>query len=197
MKDIWYADNRDIVKWAVLHRLAQLYGSVRILQIAYYRASVFPQIDLDGQPHDVPPEVLTHFRNIRNATGVPASVRLTVFDTLFEDRERYHNSVVQFVATFAQEKCLVFFDPDTGLEPQNNPGFEHVLDTEVRQVWDAMKSNDMLVFYQHQTNRAGQPWIDSKQIQLAQALDVDQERVLVGQGPAIARDVAFFYVEKT
>jgi hypothetical protein len=92
---------------------------------------------------------------------------------------------------------LVFFDPDTGLEPPNDPGLEHVLGAEVRQVWEYMKTNDTLAFYQHQTNRNGQPWIDPKRMQLAEALGVDEERVLVGQALKIARDVAFFYAKKT
>lgn len=197
MKDIWYSDNRDVVKWAVLHQLASLHGSVRILQIAYYRASAFLQIQLGGEPHDVPGEVLSHFRNIRNVTSIQSPVRTTVFDTLFENRTKYHDLVVRLLRTFDQEQCLVFFDPDTGLEPQNNPGFEHVLNVEVRRVWDVMKTKDMLVFYQHQTNRAGKPWIDPKRMQLAEALDLEEGRILVGQAPEIARDVAFFYVEKT
>ncbi|MFH1921052.1 MAG: hypothetical protein ABIP48_14375 [Planctomycetota bacterium] len=196
MKDIWYADNRDIVKWSVLHQLARLEGAVRILQIAYYRPSGFAHIQLDGQTHDVPDEVLDHFRNIRNITTVRSPVRTTVFDVPFENRAKYHESAIHFLLAFDQERCLVFLDPDTGLEPQNNPGLEHVLDAEARQVWDSMKTDDVLVFYQHQTNRAGQPWMDPKRIQLAEALGVDQHRVRVGYAPEIARDVAFFYMKK-
>ena len=197
MRDTWYSDNRDLVKWAVLHQLARLNDAGRILQIAYCRPSTFQQIHLDGQPHDVPSEVLRHFRDLRNVTEIESTVRTTVFDVPFENRTEYHASVTRLIRTFEQERCLVFLDPDTGLEPQNNAGLEHVLDAEVQMVWDSMKASDVLVFYQHQTNRSGQPWIGPKRLQLAEALGVDGKRVLVGKAPQIARDVVLFYVTKT
>ena len=46
MKDIWYADNRDIIKWSVLLRLAEQYKAAQILQVAYYRPSRFATIEI-------------------------------------------------------------------------------------------------------------------------------------------------------
>jgi len=37
MKDIWYADKRDLVKWSVLLKLDEINQIDRISQIAYYR----------------------------------------------------------------------------------------------------------------------------------------------------------------
>jgi hypothetical protein len=59
-----------------------------------------------------------------------------------------------------------------------------------------MKQRDVFAFYQHQTNRAGQPWVEPKRLQLAQALDVQETAVRIANGPDIAQDVVFFYVQK-
>jgi hypothetical protein len=37
VKDKWYGDNRDLVKWGVLLLLAKRYAAGRIVQVAYYR----------------------------------------------------------------------------------------------------------------------------------------------------------------
>lgn len=61
MKDRWYADNRDLVKWGVLLRLADAFEVQRIVQLAFYRSSTFGQINIDGQEQDLPAEVISHF----------------------------------------------------------------------------------------------------------------------------------------
>ena len=59
-----------------------------------------------------------------------------------------------------------------------------------------MKAGDVFAFYQHQTNRAGQPWIEPKRSQLADALVVSTEAIKIASGPAIAQDVVFFYTQR-
>jgi hypothetical protein len=198
MQDDWYADHRDVVKWSVLHHLADTNRLDRVLQIAYYRPGQIAQITMDGQQLPVPDAVRTHFRNIRNAACVPSSFRVTVFDVTFNDRAVYHQAVAHLLRAFDQERCAVFLDPDTGLEPQNNAGFQHVLDADVQRVWHSMKENDFLIFYQHQTNRAGQPWIEPKRTQLAQSIGIQNDQLLVAQGQdPRAQDVVFYYAQKT
>jgi hypothetical protein len=63
----------------------------------------------------------------------------------------------------------VFLNPDTGLEPEK-PSFEHVLESEFSVIWRALDTGDVLVFYQHQTNRNGQPWIHPKKLQFESAI---------------------------
>jgi hypothetical protein len=196
MRDTFYADKRDLIKWGILHRLAELEESDRILQIAYFRSSTFASIQLHDKIYDIPDAVLAHFRNIRNAASIHSRVRTTVFDIPFEKRTDYHDSVTNLLSTFAEEKCLVFLDPDTGLEPDGEPGYEHVLNEEANQVWLSMRANDTLAIYQHQTNRKGQPWIEPKRIQLAESLGIDEQDVFIGQAPDIARDVVLYYTKK-
>jgi hypothetical protein len=49
MRDRWYADNRDLIKWGVLLRLAGSFEPRRILQLGFYRPSEFGQLVIDGQ----------------------------------------------------------------------------------------------------------------------------------------------------
>ena len=55
----------------------------------------------------------------------------------------------------------------------------------------------MLVFYQHQTNRNGQPWIGVKKEQFERAIGQPIGSAKQARSEKIARDVVFFYAEKT
>ncbi len=170
MKDIWYADKRDLIKWGVLLRLASLFDAERILQVAYYRYSDWKQkqILINDRPFEIPQEVISHFRDIRSVSNINSK----------------------------QERCVVFLDPDTGLEPQNSPKLDHVLESEVSDIWEAMEMSDLLVLYQHQTNRNGQPWIEPKRNQLAEAIDIPTQSIKIAEGSSIAKDVVFLYAQK-
>ena len=62
MRDKWYGDKRDLIKWGVLLRLADHFDAMRILQLAYYRPSEFVgRLEIDGQECDIPGEVIAHF----------------------------------------------------------------------------------------------------------------------------------------
>jgi hypothetical protein len=196
MRDKWYSDNRDLVKWGVLVRLAEAFQSQRILQVAYFRPSVFPGLLIDGEQHALPAEVVAHFRNVRSVASMESDVRITVFDAPFEDRGAYLRALLAMLPALAHERNIVFLDPDTGLQPGGNATLEHVLDAEAKEIWDGMTSGDILALYQHQTNRNGQPWMEVKRQQFAAALNVDLARVKVAIGPEIAQDVAFYYLAK-
>ena len=197
MKDIWYADKRDLVKWSVLLRLAEINQMERILQIAYYRGSRFDDIQIDGRNHKIPNAVLQHFRRIQSIRKLNTKVRISIFDENFENRVEYHNKVINYLAKYKNFKCTVFLDPDTGLQPPNGrAGLQHVLNGEVQTIWHSLKKDDILVFYQHQTNRNGQPWIEPKRDQLANAIRVDKQLVKIANSVEIAHDVAFYYLQK-
>jgi hypothetical protein len=196
MQDCWYADNRDLVKWGVLLQLADTFEVQRILQVAFYRPNIFGQLVINGKASDLPAEVISQFRDVQKISDISPKVRATVFDLLFEHRATYLHAVLTLLPTFAHERCIVFLDPDTGLEPKK-PGLEHVLDTEARAIWDGMKNGDVFVFYQHKTNRNGRSWIEPKRIQLANAIGVQLAKILVAHAPEIANDVVLFFTQKT
>jgi len=196
MRDQWYGDARDVVKWGVLVHLAQSYSMKRILQVAYFRPSKWGQLEIDGQKHPIPTPVINHFRNVRNILKLPCEPRVEVIDSPFEDRDQYEQVITVEVAR--QHPCIVFLDPDTGLEPDGRPGFEHVLDSELEWVWNKMITGDVLAFYQHQTNRNGQPWVEPKRKQFENALKLARGSVKVARGSKIAgaHDVAIYYCQK-
>ena len=196
MQDKYYADDRDLIKWGVLIQLAERYNLSRIIQIAYLRPSNFGMLDIAGQRTKLPPQVLRHFRNIRNISALHNEISISVFDRPFDARIPYHDAVRKYMAQFVTELRLVFLDPDTGLEPAGKANFKHVLDAEARAIWEQLKANEVFAFYQHQTNRKGKPWVEEKRTQLERAIDVEKGAVLVGQSPAIAKDVVIFFAIK-
>jgi hypothetical protein len=164
MQDFWYGDSLDLIKWGVLLRLADFFEAGRILQLAFNPCTMkFGRLVIDGKEHDIPPEVIAHFRNLRTIGSIRSKIPVTVFDPMFQERASHLEAVLAFLSAFRQERCIVFLDPDAGLEPQRQPPtLRHVLMLEARAVWDAMKAGDVFAFYQHKTNMAGQEWIKPK-----------------------------------
>ena len=198
MRDEWYSDKRDLVKWAVLMQLAQMYEATSILQVAYYRPTAWKDkpIEIDGRAYPVPPEVLGHFRNINNIGAIRPPPQLKVLDALFSDRDAYPECVLTAIRTLP-ERAIIFLDPDTGLEPpKSRADLKHVLETELCEIWHALRRGDLLVLYQHQTNMAGRPWVEEKQTQFETAIGLEPGGSKLAQGREIARDVAFFFSQR-
>lgn len=66
----------------------------------------------------------------------------------------------------------------------------------VHAIWNAMNTGDVFAFYQHQTNRAGQPWTGPKPNQLAHALGVQLSVIRIAHAGDIAKDVGFFFTQR-
>ena len=198
MRDIWYADNRDLVKWAILYHLTDSFKVDRIIQVAFYRKSEFEQIEIDGQKKDMPKEVISHFRNINNVCRMKFKAPIKVFNQVFKNNDRpgYLRDVSKYLSQYQKEKLIVFLDPDTGLWPETKYSDKHVLEEEAKKIFGALKPGDVFVFYQHQTNRRGEEWIGPKKNQLAKAIGLSVDMVKLADGPKIASDAAVFYVQK-
>ena len=209
MRDIWYADKRDLIKWTTLYHLAHIFKGSLILQIAFYRKEKqFGKVIIDGQEKEIPKEVISHFRDIHKIRDIKFQVPVKIFDQSFEykkeevkHRHNYLLSAIELLGSYRKEKLIVFLDPDTGLQPEQTksktrPKLEHVLEEEVKKIWDALKPEDVFVLYQHQTNRNGKSWIEPKKIQLANAIGLSGNAVKLAHGPEVAKDVVFFYAQK-
>jgi hypothetical protein len=178
--------------------LARRIRADRIIQIAFINPSEYGDIEIDGERHQIPLEVLSHFRDIRNVTGLSQHPRISVFDIVLHERDSYLRAALSYVASFSNERCVVFLDPDTGLEPKNGRGdSKHVLNHEARAFWDALPQGSMFVFYQHETNKTGKPWIEEKCAQLSDAIGVPPNEVGVASGQNISRDIVFFHASKS
>ena len=120
---------------------------------------------------------------------------IDVYDKTFENRQEYLKGVLEHIGYFGKARIIVFLDPDNGLEP-SKPNAKHVLRSEANAIWQGMKKGDILVFYQHQTNYNGTPWIEPKRAELATALGVKTAEIKKASGLSIARDVVFYYIQK-
>jgi hypothetical protein len=196
MKDIWYGDKRDIVKWSTLVTLARNEKLESIIYIPYFRQSNFGQITIAGVPHEVPQDVLFHFRNIFNCKNIINDIPIKVLKDVFTDQGVCQNLLLRFIENCKhKKKSLVFLDPDTGLEPITRPTLCHILGKSVREVWENIPKNWILAIYQHQTNRNGQSWISAKQSQFKEAIGVGDGMVKVASGN-IVNDVVIFFAHK-
>jgi len=195
MRDKWYADNRDLVKWGVLLTLAERLRAKQILQILYYRPTDWANLEVDGEQVALPLAVVRHLRDATGVSAIGASTPIQVLIETFTNRAEYHRVVVDTIRTRSVTPGIVFLDPDTGLESRD-PTLDHVLDRELKALWAALKPGDVLVFYQHQTNRNGQPWIETKKEQFEQAIGLPKGAGKLARSEPIARDVVFFYSQK-
>lgn len=195
MRDQWYGDNKDLVKWGVLLELARRHHANHILQVLYQRPSTWEGLEIDGEQVELPAAVVRHFRSASSISTIQSEVEIEVLSEEFGDRDDYLQIVLQRIQSRMQLPGIVFLDPDTGLEPRV-AGPEHVIESEVGTIWRALLSGDVLAFYQHQTNRNGTPWIEPKKAQFERALGVRAGAAKLARAPGIARDVAFFYMEK-
>jgi hypothetical protein len=196
MKDQWYADKRDLVKWSVLYHLAHDNNINIVLQIAFYRPSEYDSVFLGEQEKPIPQEVLLHFRNWKSVKQIKSNFQIDVFSKVFDNREDYLKDVLSKLQEYSDKKLLVFLDPDIGLEPQNSGSKEHVDEKEAKRIWEVMKKDHILVLYQHKDNRSGKPWKDRKKKQLEEAIGVQIGSVNIAEAPKIAHDVVFFYIRK-
>jgi hypothetical protein len=153
MRNQWYGDHRDLLKWGVLLHLARKYHLELVIQIAYLTLDdPVPTIDGELGETRVAPEILGHFRNIHHIAGLADStgVRIEVFDHEFKthSRDQYTAEVVKRIHALDGKPIAVLLDPDTGiLENPKSP--KHVTPKEVSAIWNALRPKDWLVLYQH------------------------------------------------
>ena len=192
MKPEWYGDKRDLVKWSVLFRLAEGNGYKNILQVAYYHSDT----DKAWWKKEMPVEVRKHFRDLHNITNMTDRFQIAVIDNDFCDRKVYKKLVLDKLKEYDGKEIIVFFDPDTGLEPpKTKVSFNHVTNDEASEIWDALKPNQMLVLYQHKTSRADKAgaWKLDKKKQLERAI---KSQVELAEMPDIDKEVVFYWAIK-
>jgi hypothetical protein len=151
MRDQWYGDNRDVVKWGVLVHLAKREAVSTILHVAMYRPGPppAPLATAHGKV-DPPAEVLRHFRDLDDIQrlAVATGLAIEVVKEVFTDRLAYFGRVCERVTGRRGGPMLVLLDPDIGLAPDTY-GPEHVTSTEVAAVFEVLRPGDLLVCYQH------------------------------------------------
>jgi len=198
MRNEFYGDKRDLVKWGSLLHLAELHNIKLILFAAYLRpdrTSLHLNVSRSRthQTIPLPDTVWRHFRNLHNMheLGRAAGITIDIFDDLFQDREDYTRRLIKWIEHHPNRK-IVFLDPDNGLSPQH-PDLKHVKPDEIAQIHGAMESGDILVLYQHA--RRTKTWLEDTRNEFARAVDADPESIVTIHSPGVS-DVAFFAAAK-
>jgi len=205
MKNEWYADDKDVLKWGALLHLAAQHSLNHLFYVATFRGTwpQAPAMHVNGQPVALPTAAWNHFRTIKGVGGLTAVAQLqsTIIDRPFAwhngfpnsaaAREDYFVSAAQMIAQHATP-ALVFVDPDNGIAPEN-PTWEHVLPAELTTLFASMSPKSILAVYQHCTH--ANEWIETARNTLAVAAGKAVPDVLVLTSP-IAGDAAMLAVSK-
>lgn len=195
MRDQWYGDDRDLVKWGALIHIAQREHLSTILQVALYRPDHdWPPLRSSRGRVDIPTPVVRHFRNLDTVQRLAktSGVRIEVFKAPFGKRAAYFEKARRRIASLSTDPLLVFLDPDTGLEgPVAGP--EHVTPDDVRSVFEVLSAGDVLVCYQRA--RRQKDWRGDRRRAFTRALGVSSGDVEVFDSE-LAKDVVLFSVTK-
>lgn len=197
MRDLWFSDNRDIVKWAFLVHLARTHKLKTVIQVPYWRPEVMEHKSIIGnQSAAIDDGVWSFFRDIRHAErlGQHCNVAIKIFREQYGHPASARNMYAQGLSQYldaCERPFLLFLDPDTGLEPAKC-NITHTSKSEVERSWQDLHSGDWLVFYQHA--RRELDWADSVSRQLSKVCGgthFEQAR-----SETIGKEVAFLFAKK-
>jgi hypothetical protein len=195
MRDKWYADNRDLLKWATLTHIAHTQNMQTIVQVPYWQPDNFrPHFDFRGEHLPVSDEVWGFFRNIHHITGLSpqTAVSIDVIAAQFYPNQR-ENYIAEVYAQIevSSRPLLLFLDPDTGLQPEKcSP--KHTSVEEIEKFWSCLKPHEWLILYQHARRTAG--WDESVAHQVSSLCG--QTEVQIVRSQDVGHDVAFICAEK-
>ena len=195
MRDQWYGDNRDLVKWSALVHLARREAVSAILHVAMCRPGPAPApLATAHGKVDPPAEVFRHFRDLDDIQRLAAvtGLEIEVVKEPFTDRTAYFGRVCERVGAPRGGPMLVLLDPDVGLAPEIH-GPEHVTSAEVAAVFAVLQPGDLLVCYQHA--RKQKDWRGRARRAFANAPGLPSFEVEVLQSE-VARDVLLLAVKK-
>ncbi len=195
MKQRWYGDKRDIVKWGTLAALCERSSIRRVLYVAMLTEDQ-PKTHLthNGEPAGaIPEEVWSHFRDISQVKllGESLGIQVELISHPFQHKSRnmYFQRVVSTIRG-QPGPLIAFLDPDTGIEP-NKATVKHVKCQEVAAIWQALPRLSHLVVYQHRPREAD--WQDAYRAKLSKQCGTADVDTFESQ---IASDVAFFVAKK-
>ncbi len=113
MRDQWYGDTRDLVKWGVLVELASHFRTKHILQVLSYRATLLNQaLEIDGRSVILRAVVARQFRKVTNIASLPGEARVELIDCPFGDREAYLQHVLERMRARKVKSSLSSLDTD-------------------------------------------------------------------------------------
>lgn len=195
MRDKYYSDDRDLVKWAALAHIASERGLQTILQVPYWRPEkIHPHFTFIGKRVAVSDRVWAFFRNIRSVTrlGQEIGVSITVVDTEFKpDHRDAYVSEVKAKIQHSRRPLALFLDPDTGLQPKKcRP--EHTAIREIQVLWPVLNPREWLILYQHARHNLN--WKESVADELSSLCGNMKAHVI--RSNDMGKDAALICIEK-
>mgnify|MGYP003591838069 CR=1 FL=1 len=216
MRNQWYGDNRDLVKWSVVLNLAKERKLKRVIQIAMLCPSVWMK-RAKGEPAPSPEAlpfvqkngaewlrlsdtVVSHFRDLSyiQQLAPAAKVPIDLVDTPFTHKSRteYFDNVTDRLQGMAGHPALVFIDPDTGIAPRTHDA-KHIRADELKRVYHAAPPGSTILLYQHARQHVGQAqWMRDTLQEFTAALSLQPDQIERYYCPDIAHDVAFLAARK-
>jgi hypothetical protein len=205
MRNEWYGDKHDLVKWGTILYLASN-PPAGILQVAMLRPDAKNGFSLKekgpqgNRVHPISERVFEHFRAIRNIACLRRHIVIYDRPFLADDEEgqdgrgRYFMGVRERIKRAGRRRLVVLADPDTGIRPRRL-GRQHIAAEELRQLYLAIKDGDTLVLYQHR--RRCHDWLDVTLREFARSIGVQVNKVRVFQCFKLASNVALFAITKS
>ena len=203
MQDRWFGDNRDLVKWGAVSYLSNQYPQHTVCPILYY---TIPR----GQGNDN--LELTHSNGTSQKIGFSQYI-LNIFPKncflyysqlskgiklswplLALNSKNYLQDIINYMKNISSP-CIVFLDPDTGIEPSNGGNNKHAREAHIKHIWDnILKKDDILAIYQHiSRGHAINNYIEIFESSInAQASYIMSD----GTSPLLAKDAAVMYAIK-
>lgn len=181
MRDTWFGDNRDLVKWGTLAHIAEREDLAVIVQVLYFRTAEKAPLHYHHSEEDLDRAVWNFFRDVTSISNLGSKLgrEIVVVTDKFNPNQRtaYRQIARDRVARLPQPK-VVLLDPDTGIAPSKCDG-KHATLEDIRAVWDILNEGDWLVVYQHASR--SKHWRDEAKEKLAQICGVDEVEVSLPQ----------------
>lgn len=200
MQGLWYGDKRDRVKWGALVHLANTKGIRCIIQVAYFRHGTDLKLQTEEGEVPLPIEVWNHFSNLRHIErlGKATGLNIIVLDQYLEANKHpnYIHTIVSHLDEINKEikgRKIIFLDPDTGIEPEESSGPEHVTKKDLELIWkNGLSQGDVLVVYQHADHT--KKWLFERSKKMFSICEETPVKIILGKD--IAADVAMLWCLK-
>lgn len=196
MRDKYYSDNRDLIKWATLVHIASEYGLQTILQVPYWRPeNNHPYFIFMNRRVAVSSKVWTFFRNIHSITRLGPEIGLSIAvvgEEFDPDQRKTYVSKIKAEISKARRPLALFLDPDTGLQPKKCLP-EHTSTMEIKELWPVLKPGEWLILYQHA--RHTRDWSESVALELSSLCN--RRKAHIVRSEDVGKDVAFICLQKT
>ena len=199
MQGLWYGDKRDRVKWGALVHLANTKGIRCVVQVAYFRHGTDLKLQTEEGEVELPVQVWNHFSNLRHIErlGEATGLKIIVLDQLYDpgNRSDYINMIGLHLEEINKEiksRKIIFLDPDTGIAPGGKGNPEHVIIQDIKDIWGALSSGDLIVIYQHADRT--KKWVPDRKDKMSFACRGAGVEIISGED--IASDVAMLWCRK-